>query len=229
MNHADTVFEALCYFRNVGAEPGTIRTYVWGREDQPHDAKADRAVLKQLEAAGMIFRVGKRWFLSSAAQSNARGPALAAEWRFEDAWLLLALLYIEGNEPTTLENVILVMDFINHAIPKPAELHGAINRLRSAGLIKIQRKRFAASQKATALFKKVEAGCPKHVLRQLEGLGRILTCPCCGVKLKAVRWKPFDEQDYLKSLANYMQVGQPSASRSAASKRSATKQSPGRR
>ncbi|MCI0647281.1 MAG: hypothetical protein L0332_21745 [Chloroflexi bacterium] len=207
MTHDDLVFEAVCYRRYVGADLRSIRAYISVRGDKRQPSKEDRAALDRLEVAGQLVRVGRNWFLSPNATKQARGPALAPEWKAEDAWMLLALLYNRENPSGRLENIIAMADFINHAIPTLEEMHGALNRLAAGGLITRRRDSFTVSEKAVELFSKVEATCKKRVLDQLDGLRRIMACPWCGVRLKSVRWRiHLDEATMEKACLTYHEM-----------------------
>ena len=205
MDHSDLVFEALSYYRNVGADPSSIRSYVSGREQEKGDKRRDLAALSQLEDRGEAVRVWDRWHLTPAAYRSVRGRALQADWKDEDAWILLATLYGRASGACELGQIVAVADFINHAIPTLGEMHGALNRLHAAGLIRMRNDLFQATKKAVALFSKVEACTPKRVPDQLEGLSRMMRCPCCGARLKTVRWSiPLGDQEYRKVVSAYI-------------------------
>lgn len=189
MTHDELVLEALAYRRNVGATLGEIRSYLQFREAIQYSQSQDHAALCRLETAGLLVSVGKRWFFTSAGYKLAKGRSLEPEWASSDAWILLATLYNRGSEQIALAHIIAAADFINHAVPTLEELHGAINRLLATGLLKTKRESFSIPEKALKLFAKVESSCTKRVLDQYEGLFQVMRCPCCGVKLKKVRWQ----------------------------------------
>jgi len=83
MDHSDLVLEALAYYRNVGADPGSIRTFVAMREGERGGRRRDLAALTTLEKRGEAIRVWDRWFLSADAYKSARGRAVPAEWKPE--------------------------------------------------------------------------------------------------------------------------------------------------
>ena len=204
MNHDELVFDALCYRRNVGADLDSIRSYLSHREKEKHSSKEDLEALARLAESGRIFQVDDLWFLSPEAYKNARGSALAPEWRKGDAWILLAPLYASKKGACRLENVIAMADGINVAIPTLGELHGSLNRLGAGRLIKYQRDTYSVTEGALALFKKVEASCKKNLYDQLDGLWRIFNCPCCGVPLKTVRWNlDIDQSKYDIAVESY--------------------------
>ena len=63
-------------------------------------------------------------------------------------------------------------------------MHGGLNRLHAAGLVRVRRDLFHLTKKALELYSKVEAHSPKRIVAQLEGLGRIMRRPCCSPRLK---------------------------------------------
>jgi hypothetical protein len=198
------ILEALAYRRHVGASLGDIRSYVGIREDTRHAASDDLAVLRRLEEAGSLVKVGKNWFLTPKGYKGASGSALEARWRGEDAWILLALIYNREKAGSRLADIIGTADAINHAIPSREELHGALNRLLAGRLIESKRDRFTITDRAVELFSKVEASCKESMQDQLDGLARIMDCPCCGVKLKGVRWQiDLDEPTFKGAVEPY--------------------------
>jgi hypothetical protein len=197
MNHDELVFDAIRYRRNVGADLDSIRSYVSLREKEKNSSKQDLEALARLAESGSIFQVDDLWFLSPEAYKNAKGSALAPKWKEEDAWILLTILYASKKGACKLENVIAMADGINKAVPTLGELHGSLNRLAAGRLIKYQRDNYSVTESALALFAKVETSCKKNLDDQLDGLWRIINCPCCGVPLKAVRWNlNIDQSNY---------------------------------
>jgi hypothetical protein len=188
MNHDELVFDALCYRRNVGADLDSIRGYLLIREEEKHSSKQDLEALARLAESGRIFQVDDLWFLSPEAYKNAKGSALAPEWKKEDTWILIAILYASKKGACKLEDVIAMADGIMKSVPTLGELYGALNRLAAGRLIKYQRNTYSGTESALALFTKVEASCKKDLYAQLDGLWWIINCPCCGIPLKAVRW-----------------------------------------
>ncbi len=191
MTFDDLVLDAVRYRRHVGATLEDIRDLLLRRDDEPHGPVDDRQALDRLEARGLIVRAGSRWFLTPALQKQTKGRAYPLpEWRQEDSWILLALLYnARRGRPTPLAELIATADFINHAIPTTDELHGALNRLATAHLVRSTARGFGTTERAAALMAKVEAACTRKVLDQWDCLRRLLECPCCGIALKTVRWR----------------------------------------
>ena len=90
------------------------------------------------------------------------------------------------------------------AILTHAELHGGINRLMAGRLLKTRRGKLMVTERAAALFEKVESSGRKAVLLQLNRLRRLIDCPCCGVRLKDVRWRfSLDETTYTAAVKAY--------------------------
>ncbi len=189
MTHDELVLEALAYRRNVGATLGDIRAYLQFRENTKHSQKQDRAAIRRLEDDGHLVVVGKKWFFTATGHKLAKGSALDADWQSSDAWILLTTLYNRELDQFELRHIVATADAINHAIPTLEEMHGAINRLLAGRLLKIKRDTFSVTDTANELFAKVESTCKKYVLDQLDGLRRMMDCPCCGVKLKSIRWR----------------------------------------
>lgn len=190
MAHKDNVMAALAYRRNVGATLGDIRAYVSSREEPKYSRKDDRKALQLLEMQGIVVNVGEAWFLTSRGYSHAKGPALRAEWHFSDAWILAAILYARELQDCRLPHIIAAADFINHGLPSLTEMHGALNRLLSGRLIKVRKGvAFAPTDLALALLTKADASSKRRVMQVVYALHKLLNCPCCGVSLKAVRWR----------------------------------------
>src|SRR5262245_30862678 len=106
MNHDESVFDAIRYKRNVGADLDYIRGYLLIHEEKKHSSKQDLEALARLAESGMIFQVDDLWFLSPEAYKNAKGSAMAPKWKKKDAWILLALKWASKNGVCKLENVI---------------------------------------------------------------------------------------------------------------------------
>jgi hypothetical protein len=205
MNHSDLVLEALAYYRNVGADPRAIRSYVAAREREKGDKRRDLGALSRLETRGEAVRVWDRWHLTAKAQQRPLGRALPAEWKDEDACVLIAIFYGRASGGCKLGQIVAVADLINRAIPTPGEIHGALNRLHAAGLIRARRDLYQVTDKAVAMFSQLESHAPRRLPDQREALGRMLRCPCCGARLKNVRWSiPLDDEEYQMVVAEYI-------------------------
>ena len=190
MTHDDNVFAALAFRRNVGATQKDIRSYLTFREEPKRTPKDDLKSLKAFEEKGIVAKVADTWFLTPEGYKQAKGSALAAEWQRSDAWIFTSVLYNRELDDCRLHHVIAASDFINHAIPTLAEMHGALNRLVAGRLMKIKKGvTFIPTETALDLLAKAEASCKNQVLEIVNGLRKLLDCPCCGVRLKAVRWR----------------------------------------
>lgn len=189
MNRETLIRQALAYRRNTGASLSDIRTYASVREDRSYTQEEDRSILSALSNSGTVYRVGKKWFLTVAGYETAKGSALEAEWEKSDAWILLAALCYRERASVQLHEIIAAADFINHAIPTVEEIHGSLNRLNSGGLLKARMGGFSVTARSQVMYEAVQSSCKKAVLDQLDGLSRIMSCPCCGVRLKKVNWR----------------------------------------
>jgi hypothetical protein len=182
------ILEALAYRRNTGASLEEVRAYAQGRQDRPSRSQEDRAILAELTRDGTLYSVGRRWFLTPHAHRAAKGHALKPEWEGSDAWILLAVLFCGEGRGVGLQEIVGAADYINHDIPSLEEVHGALNRLASGGLVRSVRGGYKATARGLELFERVRGSCGRGALDQLEGLEWTLRCPSCGVRLKAVRW-----------------------------------------
>jgi hypothetical protein len=64
-----------------------------------------------------------------------------------DAWILAAIGY---ETPSSLQDVVINADFINHTIPSQAELEDALYHLGLAGLASVEGRRFCLTSEGTA-------------------------------------------------------------------------------
>jgi hypothetical protein len=190
MTHTDHVFETLAYRRNIGASPREIRTIVAIHGDPKRTARDDINSLQKLEKQGLIFKVANSWFLTAAGEKQARGPCLSATWQHSDAWIFGAILFNRETDNCRLAEIIGAADVINHAIPTLVEMHGGLNRLVSARLIRVRGEDcFSPTASGLKLLSKAQRLCGRRLLEVVEGLRKLLDCPCCGVRLKRVRWQ----------------------------------------
>jgi hypothetical protein len=204
MTHDQAVLDALAYRRNVGATLESVWRHVAYQTKDEQAKQRTLATLKRLEREGVLSQVGETWFFTPAGYQRAKGEQRPATWLDADAWILLAALHSCRKEPKELESIIGAADYINHAIPTHEELHGAINRLLAGRLLTTRRGKLIVTERATDLFAKVEATGRKAVLSQLGRLQRLLDCPCCGIALKAVRWRyALDADTYARAVASY--------------------------
>ncbi|GAV32255.1 MAG: hypothetical protein QMD76_03200 [Anaerosomatales bacterium] len=54
---------------------------------------------------------------------------------WSDAWILSAIACAQANGGSTLAEVLLFADGLNHTLPLDGELHGALSRLTEAGYV----------------------------------------------------------------------------------------------
>jgi hypothetical protein len=183
------VLEAVRYRRYVGADPEDLRAYLEHRAPR-HSGDEDRAALERLEKQGLVVKIGERWFLPPALEAQASGPAFPPTWQSEDSWILLALLYnARRGGASTLASLLPTADVIDQAIPTLAQLHGALNRLASAGLVRALGATYEVTDRARDLLVKAEQACSRGMVKQRDCLRRLLQCPCCGVELESVSWR----------------------------------------
>jgi hypothetical protein len=69
-----------------------------------------------------------------------------------DTWVLLAILYGDGEAGRTLREVIATADYLNHAVPTYEELAGGLARLLAAGLAVEHTGRYRASARISTLY-----------------------------------------------------------------------------
>lgn len=204
MTNEEAGFEVLAYRRNVGATLDKVWRNIAYRTGDEHPKARAMEILRRLESDGELTSVGDRWFLTPAGRKRARGSAIEATWADADAWILLAAVYTCRLESKDLDELLGAADYINHAIPTQEELHGALNRLISGRLLKTRRSQILVTDRAVALYEKAETAGGRRVHCQLDCLGRLLVCPCCGVRLRSVSWRyPLDARTYAEVLAAY--------------------------
>jgi hypothetical protein len=183
------VLDAVRYRRYVGADLDGLRAWLRHRATE-HDGDDDRAALERLEKQGSVVKVGERWFLSPRLEAQASGPAFPPTWQSEDSWILLALLHNDRlGGASTLGSLLRRADLLNHAMPTLGQLHGALNRLASAGLIRALSGTYEVTDRARGLFAKAERACSHESVLPWVCLGHLLQCPCCGAKLESVGWR----------------------------------------
>jgi len=64
-------------------------------------------------------------------------------------WIFLSVS--EFQQPASLQEVIAVADFINHAIPVPKELQKGFGWLRAQGLVRKEREKYSLTETGIAL------------------------------------------------------------------------------
>lgn len=126
-----------------------------------------------------------------------------------DSWILLAIGYCGQGNPVRLHEIIATADGINHAIPTADELDGALNRLLAADLIARQGDGFAMAEAGATMFSRVSKP-RKPVLDVWDDLDKLIACPCCGPKLRAVRRQvSISKADVKKAYAAYIEMLKP--------------------
>lgn len=74
----------------------------------------------------------------------------AANARFADAWVLLAVTYASHDQPPDLLDVVAAADFINHAILTYEELSVSLAHLVHRGMIQVSGDRFVPAGEVVA-------------------------------------------------------------------------------
>ena len=80
---------------------------------------------------------------SHFSNHSAASIFIEMEYLWSDAWLLQSIVLASGAGGATLSQVIAAADVVNHALPTDDELHGALVRLTTAGLVEEIDARFA--------------------------------------------------------------------------------------
>ena len=95
------------------------------------------------------------------------------EFRWADAWLLLAAGLAHSAGRDTLAHVIGAADAIQHTIPTKAELDGGISRLRRAGYLEFSPDGVRPTEAGRTVLAQAErAG--RQLLRQQDAVERLL-------------------------------------------------------
>ena len=70
------------------------------------------------------------------------------------AWIFLSV----SDQPTSLQNVIALADWLNHAIPSHKELQAGFGWLQAQGLVKKEGNYYSLTDKGIALYKSISHG-----------------------------------------------------------------------
>ena len=204
MTHDEALFEALAYQRYVGGTLDELRSILSFRFEKKRSRREDKAELNRLQERGIVFTIGKRWYLTPNGLKRAKGWAIKPEWQPTDAWILLPVV---DARTTCLEGILGTMDWINRAWPSVEELHEGVNRLASAQLLKVKANTFTATRQSRMMYAKVRRSHLRGALDQQEALWQIMNCPCCGVRLQRVRWRVrIDDQMFNAALESYYKL-----------------------
>ena len=117
-----------------------------------------------------------------------------------DAWVLLSICACKG-ETGTLEDIIAVGDYINHAIMTKDELFGSIRRLHGAGLIFQKGDRYKPAPRVKRKFASIQKTLRNRYLRIL----RVLKPYLHRIEKKEPIGKlgPLRKKDYDKAVKHY--------------------------
>ena len=118
-----------------------------------------------------------------------------------DAWVLLSLAAASFRGPCSLRGLISAADYINRAVIERAEIEGGLNRLASAGLVKISPTGFALTPRSRRLLLGLESE-TRSLLGQWDLLSSRLP------KLRSFgrpvpRWR-LGRERYARAVAAYM-------------------------
>ena len=81
---------------------------------------------------------------------------MQSTFTWADAWIFSALLVTR--HPAGLADLVGAADGINHAIPTPEEINGALDRLHAAGLVSRSDEQLAPTPAASELFERISSG-----------------------------------------------------------------------
>ena len=90
-----------------------------------------------------------------------------------------------------IANLLATADYIDHGRPSEEDVHGALNRLVAARLIRVRKAGISVTERARELYAKAVDHSGNAVRAQVDALRRLLACPHCGVELGAVRWRRY--------------------------------------
>jgi hypothetical protein len=117
---------------------------------------------------------------------------------FSDAWFLEAVGWSEAG--VTLVELISTADYIDHAILTRDEIEGAVDRLRPAGLLRVDEGRFVLTEAGQSLRRAHER------LGVLARIGRLAADPALAPPAahatSARRWR-LPEAEYRRALTKY--------------------------
>ena len=90
MTHPTALFESLSCRRYVG---GTLNELRVQAEKLKTTQREDQAELNRLQERGLVFSIGKRWYLTPEGLKLAKGWAMKPLWQRTDAWILLPVVH----------------------------------------------------------------------------------------------------------------------------------------
>jgi len=97
----------------------------------------------------------------------------SAQYKWSDAWLLLAVVYAAGGGDATLDRIIGAGDFINHAIFNQEELESGFSRLTAGGYIEEKDGSFRATAKVIESYRMTTT--PRRtVFKEVEDMRQLL-------------------------------------------------------
>ncbi|RZU76580.1 hypothetical protein EV384_5246 [Micromonospora kangleipakensis] len=97
----------------------------------------------------------------------------SAEWARSDAWVLAAIMVLDGDEGSSLTEVVAAGDAINHAILLENEIEQAVRRLRGVDLISTSQRRFFLTDSGRTMAARRRGGMIGQVDHLLTTLRRL--------------------------------------------------------
>lgn len=124
------------------------------------------------------------------------------DYTFTDAWILYSISDLKTY--SGLKSILSYADYLNHAIPEYDEFILSTSRLKSAGIIKVNKKGYIITDRGRAIFKKLRSLNKKESLKNIDLLLNIMNCPCCGVNSRKLTLKKsISKEDYKNAIEEY--------------------------
>lgn len=186
----ESVLSSVKTYRYIGMTTDKIKEYFGLKKgyDPTTTWKALKSSLQRLKDSDQIVQIGTRWLLHPDLFRVTKGHAIAPEFQWTDVLILFCISH-NGSELVTLKFIAIGVELVNRSPLTLDDMHGALNRLSAARLIKKRKQKYFPSKKATDLLEKARKASGAALFDQAKALQLILACPCCGAKLKRVTWK----------------------------------------
>jgi hypothetical protein len=128
------------------------------------------------------------------------------ECNWSDAWLLLAIIYA-GTEGATLEKIVAIGDFIEHAIFNPDELESGFARLTAGGYITEKDGVFSATSKVKRAYAKTTS--PRRaVQKELDDVKELINAapPISSQPYSNnLKYPGFTQESYEEAVKRYIE------------------------
>jgi hypothetical protein len=186
----ERLLSSIKEYRYVGISTDLLKDHFGlKKEYEPYTTLEEfKRSLQHLQDSDNIIQIGTRWLLHPDLFRVTKGHAIAPEFQWFDV-LILYIICHSRTAPATLEAIAINVEFIERAPLTLDDMHGALNRLFAAHLIKKRKQKYSPSDKAIEMLKKAKADSGSDLRDQAKSLQLIINCPCCGVKLKRVTWR----------------------------------------